>query len=97
MTAMRFSDLRFKKTSFPKGIQAKVAYGDYELSIVRNTASYGNSQGLYEIGVYKNGCFAELPGITNKGDNVKGFLSETDVTGIMLKLHSISAEKPEKA
>lgn len=93
---MRFENLKFKKTSFPKGIQAKVKYGEYELSVVRNTASYGNASGLYEIGMYKNGCFAEMPGITADGDSVKGYLTEADVTGIMLKLHSITGVEGEK-
>ena len=47
----KFSDLKFK--SFCGGISSRVAYGDYELSIVRHGMSYGHQEGLYEIGVSK--------------------------------------------
>ena len=81
-----FSDLKFKP--FHDGISSRVAYGDYELSIVRHGMSYGNQEGLYEIGVFKNrgdglNNIVEIAGVTEKGDTVKGFLTEKDVTKIM--------------
>ena len=87
-----FSDLKFK--SFRGGISSRVAYGDYELSIVRHGMSYGNQEGLYEIGIFKNeggdaNNMVEIAGVTEKGDTVKGFLTEEDVTeimGIMVKI-----------
>ena len=82
-----FSDLQF--TKFLDGVSASVTYGDYELSVVRHSGSYGNSNGLYEIAVFKGNDMVELPGITEEGDTVKGWLSEQDVTGIMKKMIAI--------
>ena len=82
-----FSDLQF--TKFLDGVSATVTYGDYELSVVRHSGSYGNSNGLYEIAVFKGDDMVEMPGITEEGDTVKGWLSEEDVTGIMKKMIAI--------
>ena len=70
-------------------------FKDYELSIIKNEASYGNAQGLYEIAVFKGNDQTELPGITEEGDTVKGFLTEGDVEGIIKKMHLISGADPE--
>ena len=85
----KFDDLQFVK--FLDGVSATATYGEYELSVVRHSASYGNSNGLYEIGVFKGDEMVELPGITAEGDTVKGFLTEENVTGIMKKMISITA------
>ena len=82
-----FSDLQF--TKFLDGVSASVTYGDYELSVVRHSGSYGNSNGLYEIAVFKGDDMVEMPGITEEGDTVKGFLTEDMVTGIMKKMIAI--------
>tara|TARA_R110002074_G_C12302265_1_gene645179 strand:+ start:441 stop:716 length:276 start_codon:yes stop_codon:yes gene_type:complete len=76
---MKFADIKFNKTEMPNGIQSLLKFGDYELSIVKSDFSYGGSQGLYEIAVFKDNDQVELPGITADGDTVKGFLTETDV------------------
>lgn len=83
---MRFANLKFQNTTVPKGVQARVGFGKYELSIVKNEVSYGNKQGKYEIAVFEGDDQVELPGITEPGDTVKGFLTEKDVDGIMLKM-----------
>ena len=83
---MRFNKLKFQNTTVPKGVQARVDFGKYELSIVKNEISYGNRQGKYEIAVFEGNDQVELPGITEPGDTVKGFLTEKDVDGIMLKM-----------
>ena len=93
---MKFKELEFKETETPKGIQALVQFGRYELSVIRNEMSYGNKQGLYEIAVSqyykmtKSRLQCELPGITRKGDTVKGFCSESDIDNILMKMTSIS-------
>ena len=81
-----FSELNF--TTRLDGIEAIVQYANYRLSIIRTTMSYGSEQGLYEIGVLGvNGYpMIELPGITDEGNTVKGFLTEDDVTNIMKKM-----------
>ena len=74
---MKFKDLKFR-THAKNDVQAWARQGNYEVSIIRNSLSYGGNKGLYEIGVYKAG--------TNKmcdplgwGDDVKGWLSSQDV------------------
>ena len=92
----KFDQIPFTETDMPKGIQALVKFGkDYELSIVKNTSSYGNAQGLYEIAVFKGDEQVELPGITQQGDTVKGFLSEDAVIGIIKKMHLVTGADPE--
>ena len=80
----------------PKGVQAVLDFGKYELSIIQNESSYGNKQGLYEIAVFKNGEQYELPGVTEPGDTVKGFLTEEDVNGILKKMYLITGKMPEQ-
>lgn len=94
---MKFKDIPFNETTMPKGIQALIKFSNYELSIVKNSSSYGNAQGLYEIAVFKGNDQVELPGITEQGDTVKGFLSEGDVMGIIKKMHLVSGADPEVA
>ena len=92
-----FQDLHFTVTHTTEGIQALIKFAAYELSIVTNNASYGNAQGLYEIAVFKGDGQVELPGITEEGDTVKGFLNEGDVMGIIKKMHLVSGADPEGA
>ena len=82
-----FNDLPFVK--FLDGVSATVTYGEYELSVVKHGSSYGGKKGLYEIGVFKGDDMVEMPGITEEGDTVKGFLTEEEVTGIMKKMIAV--------
>ena len=91
----KFDDLQFVK--FLDGVSATATYGEYELSVARHSGSYGNSNGLYEIAVFKGNDMVELPGITEEGDTVKGFLTEENVTGIMKKMISITASQGEQS
>jgi len=81
---MKFSDLNFHELY--DGVQAVMGIGDYELSVVKHSSSYGGKQGLYEIMVSDGINGVSLPGITNDGDSVKGYLTEDDVSSIMKKL-----------
>lgn len=87
---MKLKDFQLLETDVPKGVQAIVDFGKYELSIVNNEASYGNKQGLYEIAIFKDGEQTELPGITNPGDTVKGWLTSNDVDAILTKMYTIT-------
>ena len=87
----RFSDLQF--VEFLDGVSARVVYGDYELSVVKHSGSYGGRNGMYEIAVFKGHEMLEMPGITQEGDTVKGWLSEQDVTGIMKKMIAVGGPK----
>lgn len=96
---MRFKDLEFIKTTNPNGIQALMDYGMYELSVIKSDISYGSYGGknggtLYEIGVFKGNAMVELPGITEHGDTVKGWLTESEVETIMHKMYLITAKNP---
>lgn len=93
---MKMSDFEMIPTEMPKGVQAILDFGDYELSIIQNDCSYGGDRGLYEIAVFKNGDQHELPGITAPGDTVKGFLSEEDVNSILKKMYLITGKMPEQ-
>ena len=93
---MKFKDLTFKPTAMPKGVQALLGFGDYELSIVKSDFSYGGASGLYEIAVFKDNGQVEMPGITEDGDTVKGFLSESEVEGIIKKMHLVSGADPKE-
>lgn len=84
---MKFSDLNFHELY--DGVQAIMGIGDYELSVVKHSSSYGGKQGLYEIMVSDGINGVSLPGITNDGDSVKGYLTEDDVSSIMKKLAMI--------
>lgn len=86
---MKFEDIKF--VSLYDGKSAVIPFGKYELSIVSHQYSYGGKQGLYEIAVFDANTDnqVELPGVTREGDTVKGFLTETDVLGIIKKMHTL--------
>jgi len=91
-----FADIPFKETKIPKGIQSVLKFGDdYELSIVKSDFSYGGKDGYYEIAVFKGDGQIEMPGITEEGDTVKGWLSQNDVMGIVKKMHLVTGADPE--
>ena len=93
---MQFKDIQFNETKMPKGIQSLVDFGNYQLSIVKNESSYGNAQGLYEIAVFQDNDQVELPGITEQGDTVKGFLSTDEVVAIIKKMHLVTGKEPKQ-
>ena len=86
---MKFEDIKF--VSLYDGKSAVIPFGDYELSIVSHSSSYGGKQGLYEIAVFKTDSNdqVELPGITEAGDTVKGFLTEAGVMNIIKKMQTL--------
>ena len=93
----KFEDIKFTDTDIPKGIQALIPFGKYELSIICNESSYGGKNGgtLYEIGVFKGDKMVTLPGITEENDSVKGWLNEDAVMGIIKKMTAITKVEPE--
>ena len=66
------------------------------LSVVQHDGSYGGTQGLFEIMVSVAGQGVELPGITEPGDTVKGFLTLEEVSSICKKLTTITGNDPVK-
>ena len=93
---MKLKDFKMLETELPKGVQAILDFGEYELSIVQNESSYGNKQGLYEIAVFKDNGQVELPGITAEGDTVKGYLTEEDVNMILKKMYLFTGNIPQQ-
>ena len=85
---MKFEDIKFVTIYDGKG--AVIPFGKYELSIVSHEFSYGGKDGLYEIAVFKDVDQVELPGITEAGDTVKGFLTEAGVMAIIKKMMTIT-------
>jgi hypothetical protein len=94
---MRFDDVVMDYDDTLNGVQGVVEYGDYVLSIIKHGHSYGGLQGLYEIGVWKGDDQVELPGITSEGDNVKGYLTEPEVSAIMTKMFTITGESGKQS
>ena len=88
--------LQFDTNPYLKGIQLVLDCKKYELSIVQHAGSYGGNKGLYEIMVSDSTGGVELPGVTEPGDTVKGFLTLEDVSGICKKMTSITGNKPVK-
>ena len=88
--------LSFDTSKYHKGIQLVLDFEKYELSVVQHEGSYGGPQGLYEIMVSVAGRGVELPGITEPGDTVKGFLTLEAVSGICKKMTAITGNEPVK-
>lgn len=59
--------------------------------------SYGHKSGLFEIAVFRDNELIELPGITQEGDTVKGFLNQSQVEAIIQKMFLITAINPVQA
>jgi hypothetical protein len=91
---MKFKDIQFVDTKNPNGVQALIECGIYEISVIKNDISYGGKAGLYEIGIFHNDKLISLPGITEDGDTVKGFLNESGVEAILMKLFLITRKGP---
>ena len=78
------------------GTQVILFFGDYELSIVSHSGSYGGHKGLYEIGVFKGNNMITLPGITEDHDTVKGWLTQDDVDTIIKKMFFLTGVTPRQ-
>ena len=85
---MKFEEIKFGKLY--DGVQAIIEFGQYELSVVKHSMSYGGERGLYEIAVFEDNAQIELPGITQEGDTIKGFLCEEGLNVIFKKMTTIT-------
>ena len=72
---MKFNELKFREWA-ENDIQARVEINGYDISIVRNSLSYGGKKGLYEMGIYKDDKMVDPLGW---GDTVKGWLTPENV------------------
>ena len=89
---MKMSELKFTPV-YGNGKQALVDFGKYEMSIVSHEHSYGGKNGLYEIAIFEGNNQVELPGITEEGDTVKGFLRTDDVDVLFKKMFVITGSE----
>jgi len=81
--AQRFEDLIFRGS--PEGVfRSSTVIGDYTLSVIKEPGKK-----FYEAAVFKGNDFVQLPGI-HKDEDVIPYLSHEEVTGIMLKLHTMA-------
>ena len=94
---MKFKDIMFVNTNVPKGKQALVKFAPYELSIIQNDISYGGNKDLYEIGIFLGDDLISLPGITEDGDCVQGYLTKDGVEAIIKKMFLITRKSPIQA
>ena len=81
------------------GGQIVLDFGKYHLSIIDD--GYGSNQGKYEIAAFDAcdgiaGGMTELPGITEEGDTVKGWLTESDIDAIIVKLYTVTGTTPRQ-
>ena len=85
---MKFEEIKFGKLY--DGVQAIIQFGQYQLSVVKHSMFYGGMKGLYEIAVFEDNAQIELPGITQEGDTIKGFLCEEGLNVIFKKMTTIT-------
>ena len=77
--------------------QCVLAFGDeYELSIISGQGAYSTKNAPYEIAVIKHGDLTPMPGITDKNDTVKGYLTEADVGAIIKKMYLLTGKTPRQ-
>ena len=91
---MNLKQLTWLNKSFGDGKQIIVEFNNYNLSIIND--GYGKEKGLYEISVFKDGDQIELPGITDEGDTVKGWLTESDIDAIISKIYFLTGTTPRQ-
>jgi len=95
MAVLELSSFEMLEKEFG-GEQCILSFGEYELSVISGDGAYGTQDAPYEIGVFKNGDFVEMPGITDEDDTVKGYLTEADVGSIIKKMYFLTGVSPEQ-
>ena len=63
----------------------------YSTSVIKNNMSYGGKQGLYEIGVFYEEVLVEVPGVTEEGDTVRGWLEFEEVIDLLKKIEQMES------
>ena len=63
----------------------------YSTSVIKNNVSYGGKQGLYEIGVFYEEVLVEVPGVTEEGDTVRGWLEFEEVIDLLKKIEQMES------
>ena len=83
-----FNDLEFKPHSNMNGIMSRIEFENgYGASVVKGEYTYGGKDGLYELAVLdSNGDLIYDTPITS---DVEGYLSETQVTDLLIKIQQL--------
>ena len=82
-----FKDLEFNPHPSGEGIQARIEFDNgYGVSVICTPFSYGGKSGLYEMAVFHDG---ELTYTTDLGDDVKGWLTEDEVTELLKQIQEL--------
>jgi hypothetical protein len=84
-----FKDIEFKQNPMGAdfGIVSRTQFDNgYEASVVKSEYTYGGSNGLYELAVFKDGDICYDTPIT---DDVIGYLRPEDVTDVMAKIQQL--------
>jgi len=83
-----FKDLEFKPHSNMDGIMSRIEFENgYGASIVKGEYTYGGKDGLYELAVLNNN--GDLIYDTPVTDDVEGYLSEEQVTDLLIKIQQL--------
>jgi hypothetical protein len=84
-----FNDIQFKPSPMGKefGIVSRTEFDNgYEVSVVKGDYTYGGTDGLYELAIFKDGEICYDTPIT---DDVIGYLRDIDVTDVMRKVQKL--------
>ena len=83
-----FNDLEFKPHVSMNGIMSRIEFENgYGASVVKGEYTYGGKDGLYELAVL--GKDKKLTYDTPVTDDVEGYLSETQVTDLLIKIQQL--------
>jgi hypothetical protein len=84
-----FKDIVFKTNPMGAdfGIVSRTKFDNgYEVSVVKSEHSYGGKDGLYELAIFKDDEICYDTPITN---DVLGYLSDKDVTEVLIKIQQL--------
>jgi hypothetical protein len=83
-----FKDLEFKEHPINDGVVSRIIFDNgYGASVVRHEYSYGGKDGLYELAVLS--IDGELSYDTPITNDVLGYLTDKDVTEVLIKIQQL--------
>lgn len=83
-----FNDLEFKPHPMGSGIISRIKFDNgYGASVVKGPHTYGGDKGLYELAVLDSND--ELTYMTSVTDDVEGYLTEEDVTNLLIQIQNL--------
>jgi len=67
-----------------------------ELSIISGPEAMASDEAPYEITVFRNGRMANMAGITDGKDVVRGYMTKDDVDLVIKKMYAITGKVPRQ-